>query len=192
MIQMIEAEPRLKSYLHRKIEDAGVSVAVDDKLQEKEYIGIKVDDYYAGKHEKVIPSAVDFIVAVDCACSWYVLYILELKGVKNTCSTKSIHAKFDTAINQFMGNEFKDIFHNDKFKYRDVQLYLVTTSYGKAMQMGKFEEYLALRNKIKAKDTLQNDSTLSDKLYKFRGKICSIRREVPPNPLIRKVLHASM
>lgn len=187
MIQMIEKEQRLKDCLHRQIEDAGIKVDVDQALAEPKYIGIKVDDYYKGLHEKIIPKAVDFIVAVDCECSWFALYILELRDVKRTCSSKEIQEKFDTVINRFMQEEFGHIFLKDSFKYKEVFLYLVTTSYQMAVQLGKFEEYQALRARLKAKDSLANDSTLTTKPYKFRGKYYFIRREVPPNPLIRAI-----
>ena len=116
MIQMITGDKRLQKYLHHDIEDAGIAIGVDSKLQKTEYIGIKVDDYYAGLHLATPPKAVDFIVTVDCECSWYTLYILELKGVKNTVSTKDLQEKFDTTINRFMAAELKDIFANDSCK----------------------------------------------------------------------------
>ena len=187
MITAITREKRLKKCLHWDIVDEGVQIDVNPGLTKAEYVGIKVDDYYKDKHLKVIPKAVDFIVAVDCECDWYALYILELKGVKRTTGTKAIHEKFTNTIEQFMTEEFKDIFLNDRFKYRDVKLYLVTTSYKKAVALGKFDEYQRIRNKVNAKDTLANDSTLSDKLYFFRVRYYRIEREVPPNPLICKI-----
>ncbi len=187
MITAITREKRLKNCLHRDIEDEGVRVNVSSDLTDAEYIGIKVDDYYAGKHLRIIPKAVDFIVAVDCECDWYALYILEFKGIKRTTGTKAIQEKFTNTIEQFMKEEFKDIFLNDRYKYRDVKLYLVTTSYKKALALGKFEEYQRIRERINAKDTLANDSTLSTKLYFFRGKYYRIEREIPPNPLICKI-----
>ena len=117
----------------------------------------------------------------------FVLYILELRGVKRTCSSKEIQGKFETVINRFMQEEFGHIFLKDSFKYKEVFLYLVTTSYQRAVQLGKFEEYQALRARLNAKDSLANDSTLTTKPYKFRGKYYFIRREVPPNPLIRAI-----
>lgn len=187
MIQMIENEEKLKSYLHRQIEDSGIGVNVDPLLAYEKYVGIKVDDYYAGLHEKIIPKAVDFVVAVDCECAWYALYILELRNVKRTSSSKEIQEKFDTAINRFMQQEFGSIFLNDRYKYKEVFLYLVTTSYQKAVDLGKFDNYAKLRSKLDAKDSLANDSTLTQKPYKFRGRYYFIKREVPPNPLIRTI-----
>lgn len=187
MIQMIENEEKLRNCLYRQIEDAGIGVNVDPLLAETKYVGIKIDDYYKGLHEKVIPKAVDFIVAVDCECDWYVLYILELRNVKRTSSSKEIQEKFDTAINHFMQEEFDGIFLNDCFKYKEVFLYLVTTSYQRAVELGNFEKYQEMRARLNAKDSLADDSTLTSKPYKFRGKYYFIRREVPPNPLIRAI-----
>ena len=106
MIQTIKKEGKLKKYLYHEIEDAGISVSVDARLSEDEYIGIKIDDYYMGLRQKITPKAVDFIVTVDCECDWYTLYILEFKNVSRPPTTREIHEKFDTAINDFMSNEF--------------------------------------------------------------------------------------
>lgn len=188
MIQMIKQEARLKKYLYHEIEDAGISVAVDSKLSKDEYIGIKVDEYYMGLHRKVIPKAVDFIVAVDCECDYYALYVLELKNVSSPSNTKEIHEKFDTAINRFMSEEFKEIFLNDKVKYKEIFLYLVTKAYKKAVEMGSFEKYLELCKKLNERDSLIIDDGLTTKPYRFRKKLYQIRREVPPHPLIRKIV----
>ncbi|MCH5248856.1 MAG: hypothetical protein J1E98_02935 [Lachnospiraceae bacterium] len=187
MLQMIREDTRLREYCHHEISDAGVKVNVDERLRADEYIGIKVDDCYAGLRGGMSPKSVDFIVVVDCECNSYVLYILELKGVKRPTSTKDIQEKFDTTINHFMSEEFAAIFLNDRFRYKDIKLYLVTTAYAKAVKMGSFERFLAVRDKTNRKDSLLYDSSLSDKSYRFRGKICRIQREVPPNPLIRKI-----
>lgn len=188
MIQMIKQEARLKKYLYHEIEDAGVSVEVDSKLSEDEYIGIKIDEYYMGLCQKVTPKSVDFIVAVDCECDWYALYVLELKNVSSPSSTKEIHEKFDTAIHHFMSEDFKDIFLNDKVKYKEIFLYLVTKAYQKAIEMGSFEKYLELRRKLNERDSLIIDDGLTTKPYRFRKKLYQIRREVPPHPLIRKIV----
>lgn len=120
MIQQINQTDGLKKYITHEIEDAGLAVAVDSKLNLDEYIGIKVDDYYMGLHLRgETPKAVDFIVTVDCQCDAYCLYILELKNVKSPkgYTTKDIIEKFETAIDRFIKEDFKEIFLNDKYKY---------------------------------------------------------------------------
>lgn len=187
MIQTIVNEKSFRGCLHHKIEDEGVGVSVDSRLTQDQYIGIKVDDYYTSLHQKVIPKAVDFVVAVDCECDSYVLYVMEMKGVKNPSSTKDIQEKFDTTINDFLQNRYKNIFLDSKYKYKDVFLYLVTTAYKRAVELGSFKKYEEIAVKMKTKDSLLLDSTLSQKPYIFRGKSYYIQREVPPNPLICRI-----
>lgn len=187
MIQTIVDEKSLKGCLYYKIEDEGVEATIDSGLTKEQYVGIKVDDYYAGLHQKVIPMSVDFVVPVDCECNSYVLYVLEMKGVKNPPSTKEIHEKFNTTMYDFLQNRYKDVFLNPKYKYKNVFLYLVTTAYKKAVELGSFKKYEELMSKMKAKDTLFTDSKLSAKPYIFRGKAYYIQREVPPNPVICKI-----
>ena len=93
MIQMIKMNKAFANHLFWKIEDSGIHVEVDSKLTENEYVGIKVDNYYNGLHMARPPKAVDFVVAVDCECDWYALYILELKGVSKPSSPKDIQEK---------------------------------------------------------------------------------------------------
>ena len=87
-----------------------------------------------------------------------------------------------------MSSEFKEIFLSDKVKYREIFLYLVTIAYQKAVEMGSFDQYRKLRNKMKQRDSLWVDDALSGRLYRCRGKVYRIQREVPPNPVIRRVL----
>lgn len=188
MIQTIEADRRLNKYLHRTIEDAGVEVEVDASLSEDEYLGIKIDDYYMGlRLGGETPKAVDFIVTVDCGFDWYVLYVLEMKDT-NSYTTAEIEEKFDTAIYRFMQDEYKDIFLNDKYKYKDLKLFLVTTANKAALKFSNYAEWLKLRDKINNRDTLQLDRYQGTKLYRFRDRICRIEKEIPPNPLIQKIL----
>lgn len=186
MIRKIETNRNLKNYIHREIEDAGVRVGVDTSLAREEFVGVKVDDYYMGQRlGGETPKAVDFVVAVDCGFDWYNLYILEMKST-NHYTTADIEVKFDTAIYRFMQEEYGDIFMNDRYKYRNIKLYLVSSSYRAALQYGSYEKYLAVRKKIDGRDTLRMDRYLSGRLYRFRSWILQIEKEVPPNPLISK------
>ena len=170
MIQQINQTDGLKKYITHEIEDAGLAVAVDSKLNLDEYIGIKVDDYYMGLHLRgETPKAVDFIVTVDCQCDAYCLYILELKNVKSPkgYTTKDIIEKFETAIDRFIKEDFKEIFLN--------------------LGQKNYQSYIELLRKINQKDTLTNDWTLSNKLFKFQKRILRIEREIPPNPVIKRI-----
>lgn len=189
MIKQIENERRLEGYTTRRIEDAGLKVAVDPLLEAEEYIGIKVDDYYNGlKLMGETPKAVDYVISVDCSCDDYILYILELKNVKSPAAyqTKDIVEKFENTIKRFMSEDFKHIFLNDRYKYRDICLYLVTSAYRAAMQYGSYETYIKIMERIGKKDSLVNDMLFTMKPFRFRNKILTINIEIPPNPIIMK------
>lgn len=189
MIQQITEERRLKDYIAWEIEDAGIEVGVSPDLSRNEYVGIKVDDFYNGlKLMGETPKSVDYIVAVDCSCNDYILYVLELKNVKSPSGyqSKDIMEKFENTIYGFMSEEFKEIFLNDRYKYRDVQLYLVTTAYKAAIKYDTYEEYEKIMRRIGKMDSLIYDVAFSQKPLRFRNKILYIKREIPPNPIIVK------
>lgn len=191
MINKITNNAKLKKYTTHKIEDSGIEVKVDTELNDDQYIGIKIDDYYMGLNlQGLTPKAVDYIVVVDCTCDNYVLYIMEFKKTNSpgAYTTTDISEKFDTAINRFLKQDFKDIFECDRYKYKEIQLYLVTTAYREAMKYGNYEEFVRVKKIVDNKDTLGNDLYLSTKMFYFRGKVLRIQREIPPNPIIRRIL----
>lgn len=49
MVNMIKTDARLVPYLRTTIEDAGIEVGLDPKLQIDDFAAIKVDDFYAGQ-----------------------------------------------------------------------------------------------------------------------------------------------
>ena len=120
MIQQISQERQLTKYTTHKIQDEGIEVSIDPLLSPDDYIAIKVDDYYNGLHlAKTTPKAIDFLVAVDCSCQDYVLYLLELKNVKTpqAYQTHAIYEKFKNTLDHFMSEEFSHIFFNDHYRY---------------------------------------------------------------------------
>ena len=190
MIKTIRNNGKLNKYIKDTIEDAGIEVKVAPELCTEQYVGIKVDDYYNDQHlDGETPKSVDYIVPVDCECNSYVLYILEFKNVNEPRNiiNSEIRDKFDTAINRFLKNDFSDIFEKDQFKYRDMKLYLVTTAYKKAMEYGSYEAYLNILKKVKGRDTLELDIGLASRPYRFRNMVRYIQKEVPPNPLIKRI-----
>lgn len=188
MLQRIKNEKTLRPYIRYAIEDAGIEVGVDPGLTEEEYIGIKVDDYYNGLSENS-PKSVDYVVAVDCSCDAYVLYIIEMKNVNGPkhLLISDIQEKFCNTIEDFLKNRYKEIFLDDKVKYKDLKLYLVSDAYGIQGKFEKFEQYRECLNKINSRDTLKVDRNLSSRLFKFRNMVRKIEFDIPPNPIIQKV-----
>ena len=174
--------------MENTIEDAGICVSISSDISEDKLAIIKVDDYYAGLHEKVIPKAIDFLVIVDCECNTYAMYLLELKNVKGPkfLNLHDIQEKFANTIADFLSCRFKDIFLADKYKYRRILLYLVSDAYNIRGRYKNYDEYKRVMDKINKKDSLKIERNLSGKLYKFKGKILRIQYDIPPNPIIRK------
>ena len=145
MIHEIKVCKDLIPYLKNNIEDEKIEVGIDEKIDLKDIAIIKVDEYYNGLHLAMPPKSIDFLVIVDCECSWYNLYLLELKNVNSPkkLNIGNIQEKFEVTINDFLSGRFKDIFLADKYKYKDIKLYLVSDAYGLC---GKYQNYQEYRN----------------------------------------------
>lgn len=192
MIQMIKECKKLIPYLKLVIEDEGIQVGIDEAIDLNKLAIIKVDDFYSGLHLAFPPKAIDFLVVVDCECNSYVMYLLELKNVASPkyLEIKDIHEKFENTIKDFLSIRFEDIFLNDRFKYKEIKLYLVSDAYGLNGRYNTYEEYKKIQDKrqrIAQKDSLKVDFHLGKKLFKFRGKILQIAYDIPPNPIIKKI-----
>lgn len=188
MVNMIKRDAQLAPYLHDVLEDAGITIGIDPTLQLDDYAAIKVDDYYADLHLTMSPKAVDFVVAVDCQCDAFALYILELKNVNGPegLVLEDIKEKFGNTINSFLGDSFSYIFTNDRFKYKVIKLYLISDAYHEVGKFSNHAEYLKFRDRVNKRDTLKVDFSLSFKPYQFRGKILRIEYDIPPNPIIKR------
>lgn len=189
MIQEIKGNKQLLDYLKDTIEDEGISVEIADNITEDKIVIIKVDEYYNNLHLATPPKAIDFLVLVDCECDAYVMYLLELKNVKNPkfLMVKNIHEKFSNTMKDFMTEKFGGIFLNDKYKYKEVLLYLISDAYGIGGRYQNFEEYRKIMNKMNKRDSLKVERSLGSKLFKFRGRVLRISFDIPPNPVIRKI-----
>lgn len=81
-------------------------------------------------------------------------------------------------------------FLKDKYKYKDIKLYLVSDSYGVSEKYKTYEEYRKIQDKkqrIQGKDSLRVDCNFSSRLYKFKGRVVSINYDIPLNPIIKKI-----
>ena len=186
MISSIKNNKKLKEYCVETIADAGVEVMLDQSLTPDDYVAVKPDDYYNELKMTDTPKMVDFIVAVDCVSSNYVLYVLELKG--GAYSNPEVQEKFANAINIFMEKDFCEIYCADCYKFKSIYLYLISNRPLAALKCGSYEEYVRIYNKIKTRDTLSKDLFLSDRIFRFRGKILRINREIPSGLVIKKEL----
>ena len=72
------------------------------------------------------------------------------------CKYKDI---FDSKILHiyFLSERFKDIFLDDRYNYKDIQLYLVSDAYGLAGKAESYEKYREIQEKLDKKDSLKVD-----------------------------------
>ncbi len=190
MVQQIKECKELIPYLKDIIEDEGIKVGISEKIGCGSIAIIKVDEYYAGLHIATPPKAVDFLVTVDCECASFVMYLLEFKNVNSPkfLKMKDIHEKFENTIDDFLSARFGYIFLNDRYKYKNIFLYLVSDAYGLCGKYNNFNEYRDIMDKTSKRDTLKTEISLGTKLFRFRGKILRISFDIPPNPIIQKFL----
>lgn len=182
MVNMIKKDAHLVPYLTTTIEDTGIEVGLDQRLCPDDFAAIKVDDYYAGLKISTPPKAVDFVVIVDCQCDSFSMYILELKNVNGPgkLNIVDIQEKFSNTINLFLSNTFSYIFLNDRFKYKEIKMYLVSDAYGEAGNFANHSEYLRFRDKVNKKDTLKVDMSLSEKALSLSRKNSNNRIRYSP------------
>lgn len=189
MINQIVNCNELMNHTCRTFLDAGIEVSVFSELREEAYVGIKVDNYYHSLQMACPPKSVDFIVSVDCECSAFVLYILELKNVSapKFLDIKSIQEKFYNTIEDFMKKKFDDIFNNPRYKYKDIKLYLVSNAYQAGPEVSNHAEYQRLRERMGKIDSLKVEVNLAKKIFLFRNRMLTIQYDIPPNPIINRI-----
>lgn len=190
MVQKIKNCKELIPYLKDVIEDEGIKVEIDNRIMREKLAIIKIDEYYNNLRMGYPPKSIDFGVVVDCTCSWYILYLLELKNVNSPkkLNVKDIQEKFDNTIYDFLSRRFEKIFLQEQCKYKDIKLFLVSDAYGLKGKYNTYEEYKKIQDrkqKIQSRDSLRVDFSLGSKLFKFRGKIVRICYDIPPNPIIQ-------
>lgn len=71
------------------------------------------------------PASIDCFIIRKCINSGYGLTLVELKSVKNSrgFELSNISEKFNTAINDFMKNKFKEVLD---IEYKTIKLYFVS------------------------------------------------------------------
>lgn len=191
MIAQIESDEKLQEHCTRKFEDEGVVIEVDPHLRSKEYVGVKVDDYYNSlKPKRENFKTVDFVISVDCVSNKYALYIMEFKGTKDkSYTTGEIEEKFQNTIESYLSEDFAEIYCNPRYAYKSILLYLVTTANKKIMALPREQRdaYRKIAFQIGDKDTARADEAMSRKLFEFRGQYMTIEMECPPDPIIHKI-----
>lgn len=191
MITQIKNEDALKPFLADKCEDNGVYAIIEASIKEDEIAIVKVDDYYntIEKSPNIPPSA-DFLISVDCINNWYALYVIEFKNINSPkCfNVRNIWEKFRTTVEDFMSVRFAHIYENKNYKINDLLIYFIADPYRLKRLNITYDEYKSKRLANGKSDSTRVDNLLSQKPLRYRGKIYIIKYELPPNPVIRKLV----
>jgi hypothetical protein len=179
MINQIKYSKSLKPFITNKCEENEIFVSMAKDIPGTSFLVIKVDRYYNSLkigHLHKTPPSVDCLVLLKCRDNTFIIYLVELKKVKSPAgfSVDNIYNKFKTTIENFMGSRFNNIFLNERYIVRRLQLYFVTSAYGE-------------KRKSWRKEGTKLDVLRSLKPFKFRGKRYQIVHKLP-NPLIKNCL----
>ena len=172
MINQIKYTNSLKGYITDRCEENDISAGMAKDIPQTNYLVIKIDNYYNSLNLDKTPPSVDCLVTLKCRDDDFMIYLIELKNIKSPCGfkVKNIYNKFKTTIDNFMGSRFRNIFLNERYTIRHLQLYFVTAAYGKS-------------EKLWRKEGTKIDVLRSLKPLKFKGKRYQIKHKLP-DPLI--------
>jgi len=181
MFRTIQTNTKLMSIISSYCNENGIEACLSaglDEHSDDKLIILKPDEYYSTKNMPKPPPAVDCIVLVKCDSNeCYDIHLIELKNIKSQAGfdKKNIVQKFKTVIDEFLNNEFKDIFLNEK--YCNFNCYFVTNPYS-CENMSQDEYDKKIHN-----EGLKLDYFNSIKPFKFKDKY-SLIQPILPNPMI--------
>jgi hypothetical protein len=164
-------------------EEKDISAEIDDKIQDEDYIVLKIDKYYASLNMKKTPPSPDCLIIVKCKeNNLYDLYLVELKNIKSSAGFKveNIEAKFKTAVEDFMGKRFADIFLNKSYSINKFKIYFVTDAY----KIKKTNHSITKESYLKRIATTKLEKVQNLRPLKFRNKVAAIDSRLP-NPMIK-------
>ncbi len=183
MFKKIQQNTKLLSIIRSYCDENNIEVCLSPELDENsndKLLILKADDYYSTKTMHNPPPAIDCIILVKCDnCDGYDIYLVELRDIKSPrgFDKENIKSKFQTVVDDFLQNRFKDVFLNEK--YCHFNCYFVSNPY-KCKNLTQ-EEY----NKKIHDEGLKLDYFNSIKPFKFQGKISFIQ-PILPNPMVKE------
>jgi len=181
MFKKIYQNPKLYSIISSYCEENNVEVCLSKDLDinsDDKLIILKPDEHYSSKNMPKPPPSIDCLILVKCDnCKGYDIHLVELKDIKSQSGfdKENIISKFKTVINDFLQNEFKNIFLEEN--YCNFNCWFVSNPYG-CRNMSQ-EEY----DKKIHDEELKLDYFNSIKPFKFKNKI-SLIKPILPNPMI--------
>lgn len=164
--------PELFALYRETCEENDICVNLEN-TNENNFLILKIDAFYSSKNMHNPPPSIDCLIIVKCTNESYNLYLFELKDVNSPQGIKiaNIKAKFDTTINDFLSNRFKQLF--DKYPINKIKLYLVSDPC-QLEKRGLSPEECERKMGTTVFKTIQNM-----KPFKYREKFTSIKPILP-------------
>lgn len=134
MIEAILYNKDLTTLLANEIEENGVGVKLDadfyddnGQLDSAIILNMKVDSYYNSLRLAATPPSIDNLVVIKRSKNRFSVYLIELKNVNKLrrLDYTNIKNKFETTLNDFMKNRFKNEFEISTTKITDFNVWLV-------------------------------------------------------------------
>lgn len=123
-----------------------MEVCLCPSLKDENIIILKIDDYYSTHNGmNSPPPSIDCLIIVKCEQEeCYNIFLVELKDISSPkyFETDNVKKKFETTVDDFLKNRFKDIFENEK--YCQFKCLFITDPYKCARNNMSQEEYLEL------------------------------------------------
>jgi len=169
------------SDLRRELCDENdVCVEISETLSEEQYIILQIDAYYHSARMHCPPPSIDCLIIVKCDKNQcYDFYLVELKNINSPkrFDIKNIVGKFETTLNDFLGEKFADIFQ--KYCINKLKMYFVSDACRIKRNQANITESEYKKKILNTKlDALQ-----SLKPFQFRNKIATIEAKLP-NPMV--------
>lgn len=125
MLENIKSHEILSKFLVEECCENEVSITFNEDVAKDSYIIIKVDRYYNSLGLAETPPSLDCLIIRRCLNTGFGLTLVELKDIDSTkrFTIENLKAKFETTINDFIQNRFKDLLFID---YKRIELYFVS------------------------------------------------------------------
>ncbi|KPA16742.1 hypothetical protein MHK_003023 [Candidatus Magnetomorum sp. HK-1] len=183
MIDKIYNDLELSSLIRELCDENDICVEISDHISDKDYLVLKIDQYYSSKRMHNPPPSVDCIIIVKCyKNNCYDIYLVELKNIKSTKGFKinNIIKKFQTTIDDFMAKQFSHIFLNKDYCVNNFKMYFVSDA---CRIKNKFPNITESQYRKKILNT-KLDMLLTSKPLQFRNKVAPFD-PVLPNPMVK-------
>jgi len=163
MLNELRNDLILRDFIRERCEDEGLCVEIDPRINQKDVIILKVDDYYNSFAIEKRPASPDCLIIVRCADNTFSAIIVEMKNIDYSAgfTVENMKEKFETCLNDFMCKRFPRYFDRE---FKRITLYFL--------------------NKIELHRAPAYDDNLKTKIlmntqFDFRGRPCKIQLRFP-------------